>query len=305
MKNNKKYISNLYKLFLLFLMAIAVYFSVSGAPYVANADVGPKPSIRITFNNMGDELCYGTLLSKNESMGPYSAWDGETDYEQIYNDLSLEIWQAFAEYEDADGYYYLQVGWKCSETKNLNWLYYPPNIFKILLYYPESDTFVVSGSYEKYAFDSYYTVNMDGISGAVVGAPLILTAEKSYDYTWEAISLVCRIVITILIEIGIALLFRFKQKKVLTIITVTNVVTQILLNVALNLIRFYNGALAFLIFYFLFEIAVFIIEAIVYGGTFNRVSQTKIPVWKSVLYALISNALSFGAGFVLTIPGIT
>ena len=28
-----------------------------------NADMGPKASVRVNFENMGDELCYGTLLS--------------------------------------------------------------------------------------------------------------------------------------------------------------------------------------------------------------------------------------------------
>ena len=41
--------------------------------------------------------------------------------------------------------------------------YYPPPKFKILLYYPETETFVSSGIYERYAFDTYYTVDMNGM----------------------------------------------------------------------------------------------------------------------------------------------
>ena len=40
------------------------------------ADMGPKPSVQITFKGLGDELCYGTLLSKDISTGPSTAWDG-------------------------------------------------------------------------------------------------------------------------------------------------------------------------------------------------------------------------------------
>ena len=48
-------------------------------PITANADMGPKPSVRITFKNLGDELCYGTLLSSKESTGPASAWNGKEE----------------------------------------------------------------------------------------------------------------------------------------------------------------------------------------------------------------------------------
>ena len=128
----------------------------------ASADTGSEASVRINFENMGDELCYGTLLSKNPSTGPNSAWDGDEDH--IYNELiDLDIWRAFVEYEDADGYYFLQIGWKVNEKKELAWTYYPPDNFKILLYYPETNKYVVSGICERYAFDTYYTVDMAGV----------------------------------------------------------------------------------------------------------------------------------------------
>ena len=41
-------------------------------PRQVHADMGPKPSVHIQFENMDDELCYGTLLCENESTGPAS-----------------------------------------------------------------------------------------------------------------------------------------------------------------------------------------------------------------------------------------
>ena len=60
-------------MFLCTVMVIMIF------PITANADMGPKPSVRITFENLGDELCYGTLLSSRESTGPSSAWDGNEE----------------------------------------------------------------------------------------------------------------------------------------------------------------------------------------------------------------------------------
>lgn len=279
-------------------------------PCTVSADMGPKPSVRITFENMSDEVCYGTLISKTESTGPASVWDGKE--ENIHsNDLDLDIWRAFVEYQDADGYYFLQWGWLCSETKQLNWTYYPPSSFKILLYYPESDTYAVSDIYERYAFDSYFTVDMDGVKiGNVTsdeaGKEAILTADKSYDYTWETISLVCRIVITIILEILIAFLFKFGQKKLLLVIAGINVITQVLLNVSLNIINYTKGSRAFVWNYILLEIAVFAVEAFIYSLLFGKYSKTERHKEKSVRYAFVANACSFAAGlFIATIiPGI-
>ena len=40
-----------------------------------SADMGPKPSTTIDFENMNGEKYYVTLLSESKSMGPYSAYD--------------------------------------------------------------------------------------------------------------------------------------------------------------------------------------------------------------------------------------
>ena len=128
-----------------FLLILCAVMIAVGFPVTVRADMGPKPSVRIRFENMGDELCYGTLLSKTKSTGPASAWDGVESHAKhnenksySYAAFDYETWKVFAEYQDEDGYYFLQEGWKVSETKKIEWTYYPPQSFKILLYYPET-----------------------------------------------------------------------------------------------------------------------------------------------------------------------
>lgn len=112
--------------------------AVSAFPMTVNADMGPKASVRIQFEHMGDELCYGTLLSKEKSTGPASAGWKNGECPEEYMDPG--IWKIFVNYKDPDGYYFLQRSWKVSESKELAWTYYPPGDFKILLYYPETET---------------------------------------------------------------------------------------------------------------------------------------------------------------------
>lgn len=289
------------------------------APVTANADMGPKASVWVQFENMGDELCYGTLLSERESTGPASVWDGTEEYAQhnenenySWAEFDYETWKAFVEYEDPDGYYFLQEGWTVSETKEIAWTYYPPNRFKILLYYPETGNFVSSGIYEKYAFDTYYTVDMDGISiGSVEYNEELSTDERieayrSYNYRVEVFSLIARIAATIAIEMILALLFGFRKKKQLLLLVGVNTVTQVVLNVLLNIINYNSGQWAFVFYYILFELLVFGLEAVVYCAWMNRLSEKVRQGWFYVLYAFVANVVSFVAGIFIAnlLPGI-
>lgn len=295
------------KKFICILVCITIcmtFFSIT-----ASADMGPKPSVRITFEGLGDELCYGTLLSKYDSTGPASVWDGNEEYavhsgNYDWAELDYETWKVFTEYEDSDGYYFLQEGWRVDETKELAWTYYPPTTFKILLYFPESDTFIVSSVYERYAFDSYFTVNMSELSGS--SDNIVIQAEESYDYSWELISLLVRIVITIALEIVIAPLFGYRKKKQIMIIAGINVVTQIILNILLNIINYSSGYMAFTFWYVVFELIVFAIEALIFYFILYKFSDKQQKRYLATVYAFTANILSFGTGFAIAklIPGI-
>lgn len=281
-------------------------------PVTVSADMGPKPSVHIIFENIGDEECYGTLLSKYDSTGPFSVWDGDEDHIYNYDDVDPGVWRAFLEYKDTDGYFFLQRGWCVSESGELAWTYYPPDTFKILVYFPETDTFVVSDIYERYAFDTYYTVDMDGVKiGSVdyddeLSGNDRIDAYRSYNYTVEFVSLVIRIVLTILLEIGIALLFGYRAKNQLGLIAGVNVVTQIVLNVLLNVINYRSGHTAFVLNYFMLELLVFVIEAAVFYTVLPKLADNDKKKWMTVVYALAANVVSFAAGFWLAewIPGI-
>lgn len=293
------------------MMFLCIIMVVLLFPMTVNADMGPKASVRIQFEHMGDELCYGTLLSKEKSTGPASAWDGRTESAQKeYMDPG--IWEIFVNYKDPDGYYFLQRSWKVSESKELAWTYYPPDDFKILLYYPETETFVSSGIYERYAFDTYYTVDMNGVDiGSMeynegMSTSGRLNAYRSYHYRQEILSLLARIALTIAIEMIVALLFGFREKNQLLILIIVNLVTQIVLNVLLNIINYNSGPLAFTAFYALFEIIVFAMEAVLYCKILKKASERQKKNWYYVTYSFAANSVSFGAGFFLAraLPGI-
>lgn len=309
------------------LLAILCAF-LFGSPFTAaerieaSADTGPKPSVRVTFENMGDELCYATLLSKTRSTGPARAWDGTEDGKDIFNGADETVWRAFAEYEDPDGFYFLQWFWRADEKKTLNWTYYPPQIFKILLYYPERTTndgaagnaFCTSDVLERYAFHSYFSVDMRNVQSGTIGTIAKISATKSYDYSAELPGFFVRLFATLGAEILLALIFGLRAKRAFFTVTAANVVTQILLNLLLNVQLRINNIYGIFTLYFFAELGVFLAEAALYCFVLGRrkngendvsgcgKDEKTLAVYSKkrlILYAFTANLVSFCIGLPL------
>ena len=276
---------------------ICIIMAVSMLPLFASADIGPKPSVSVTIEGAAGETYFATLLSERKSTGPASAYDGSYA-RYIADDEEYDIWETFVAYEDSDGYYFLQEFWDCTGKDSFRWGYYPPDPFKILLYFPEQDVFVSTGIYERYAFDTYYKVGLEDFE--------VVSVEKTYDYSLEVMNLAVRIVITILVELLLALLFGLRSKRQLALLTGINVSTQIILNVLLNIINYNKGYFAFVFYYILLELLVLAIEAVVYGAVLRREKYGTVSKTRAIAYAFVANAVSFGAGLWIAqqVPGI-
>lgn len=306
----------------------------------ASADTGPKPSVRVTFENMGDELCYGTLLSKTPSTGPAGAWDGTEDGKPIFNGANETVWRAFTEFKDEDGFYFLQWFRRADENKALNWTYYPPQTFKILLYYPDratesgaadnsaggatrdSETTAASGAFcvsdvlERYAFHSYYFVNMAEIADNTGGAAIPLPVTQGYDYSAEILGFFVRFIITLGVETLLALAFGLRTKRAFLTVLAANGATQVALNILLNVQLHFNNVYEVFPLYFFAELFVFVAEAALYcfifgkrknggenGSADENGGKAAIAYSKKrlILYAFTANLVSFCIGLPLAI----
>ena len=277
---------------------------LSAVPVTARADMGPKPSVQVEFTGVPEgKAYYATLLSEKSSTGPARVWDGTvTDARYHQGEEEYEGWKAFVKYEDPDGFYFLQEVWNCTQKNSMRWGYRPPEVFKIAVFFPESNSYFVTEVLEQYAFDSYFTVDLSQATTAAGSAENLVKAEKSYDYTWELVSLVARVVLTILVELGLAWLFGIRERNDFRFIMTVNVVTQIILNVGLNISNYNSGPWAFVGSYILYEFIVFFVEAVVY----KRKLGNKYGVRKLSAYTFVANVLSFAAGYGIAyvIPGI-
>ncbi len=280
------------------LFAFMLIFTL--LPMTVYADVGPKPSIAIEFEGLEGEVYFVTLLSETDDTGPYSAVStrhNNNDYQE--GDEHYDIWKKFVAYESHDEYFFLQYFKDCSESHSFEWGYYPPSKFKILIYMPKNHSFIESEQiYERYAFDSYFNAEVEGDR---------VVAEKDYQYTSELLSFLVRVLLTLGIEILIALLFGLRQKRILKYIIMVNIITQMGLNILLNIGDYLYGAMLFVMAYVLLEIMVIVVEAMLYTRWFNQTNRhLNIRPWIAPVYAIVANVISFVVGMAIAIklPGI-
>ena len=274
---------------------IACLLMLALLPTAALADMGPKPSVRIGIEGLDpDEPCWGTLLSEEASTGPSRAYDGEN---ARVGEAGEDVWRAFVDYEDPDGYYFLQELWPCSEDGQLWWTYYPPEEFKLLLYFPETGEFVSSGKCSAYAFTSWFDARLsDGE----------LALSKSYDYSGAIVNFAVRCALTIALECAAAyFIFRLRTPGRLKAVAAVNVITQLALNLVVNIIAYLAGSFMIAFRFFLLECLVFAAEGALYDMFFRRAGEP-VPVKRCWALSLVGNLMSYALGLWLAyaVPGL-
>lgn len=247
---------------------------LQNAMIFVRADVGPKPSVTIYIDEApNNQKYYVTLLSEVDQYGPWNHIEVGTNNEAD---------AFFVNYQDKEGFYYLGNAHECSESHTYSWSYYPPNPFKVAIYCPETNYVGVSEITTREAFDGYYHVTYGS-------NPLIIKEEVKLDK--KILSFALRVVLTLIVEILLGLLFGYRKKKEVLTILITNIITQILLNLGLSVVDYYGGWLVWFVLFILGEFVVFLIEAIVYCIVFKDHSR-----WKTIAYALLANILTFILG---------
>ena len=274
---------------------IACLLMLALLPTAAFADMGPKPSVRIGIEGLDpDEPCWGTLLSEEASTGPSRAYDGEN---ARVGEAGEDVWRAFVDYEDPDGYYFLQELWPCSEDGQLWWTYYPPEEFKLLLYFPETGEFVSSGKCSAYAFTSWFDARLSGGE---------LALSKSYDYSGAIVNFAVRCALTVALECAAAyFLFRLRTPGRLKAVAAVNVITQLALNLVVNIIAYFAGSFMIAFRFFLLECLVFAAEGALYDMFFRRAGEP-VPVKRCWALSLVGNLMSYALGLWLAyaVPGL-
>ena len=257
-----------------------------------SADMGPKPGTSITVRPGGGEYAVVTLLAQEESNGPH--WtigpDEEPSSRIAKDEMLTEAWYAFRDYADPDGYHF----WGEIYEGSVTWGYFPPENFKIAVYYPEYGILWVSeDSYERYAFDSDYRLNLPAVGAGAQSGEVDMVLKKTSNLGSELAGFLIRVILTLAMELAVARIFGLTEPGQKKLILRVNLLTQVGLNLLLWGWYFFDGPLAAMVRLILAEILVLVVESIIYLRKLRREESRG----RIVGYTILANLASVTLGF--------
>ena len=264
----------------------------------AFADFGPKPSVVVEFENAGDQEYYVTLVAKEDQLGsPYSRITTE-DQREIDN---VAVWNSLVAFEDPDGMVFAGNVQKLTGDGAYVWGYYPPSEFRVLIYFPDTDSFVESSEIlEQYAFDSYYQVDFADMPENWNSAVGTFPVMRKYNVLWQVVAFLLRLAVTVVIESLLAVCFGFTSKRQLLLVLAVNCATQLAMN--LLILDESVGLFVFYVLqYALIEVGVILAEGLVYCLALPKLATPEQNRnIHPIAFAFFGNVASFSLGFLLS-----
>ena len=275
-------------------LILAVLLLLPVVAVTASADCGPKPSTLISVRTGGGEYCVVTLLAREENNGPH--WPVEADEEPSdrikQDEMLLESWNAFLDYRDPDGYHF----WGEIYEGAVAWGYFPPENFKIAVYYPGYDVLWVSeDSYDRYSFHSDFRLNLPAVGAGARSGEVDMVVRRTSDLPSEMAGLLFRVILTLAVELAMARVFGFREKEQRKVILRVNLLTQVGLNLLLWGWYYFDGPLAAMVRLILAEIVVLVVE----GAIYLRKLRLEESRGKILVYTILANLASVVVGFLL------
>lgn len=264
----------------------------------AFADFGPKPSVVVEFENAGDQEYYVTLVAKEDKLGsPYSRVTAEDQPETD----DIAIWNRLVAYEDPDGMVFAGNVQKLTGDGAYVWGYYPPSEFRVLIYFPDTDSFVESSEIlEQYAFDSYYQMDFNDLPEKWNDAVAAIPVTRKYNLLWQITAFLLRLAVTVAVECLLAVLFGFKGKRQMLLVLAVNCATQLAMN--LLILDESVGLFVFYVLqYALIEVGVILAEGLVYCLALPKLATPEQNRnIHPIAFAFFGNVASFSLGFLLS-----
>lgn len=264
----------------------------------AFADFGPKPSVVVEFENAGDQEYYVTLVAKEDKLGsPYSRVTDEDEQ----HDVNIDVWNRFMHYENPDGMVFAGNVQKLTGDGAYVWGYYPPSEFRVLIYFPDTDSFVESSEIlEQYAFDSYYQMDFNDLPENWNDAVAAIPVTRKYNLLWQITAFLLRLAVTVAVECLLAVLFGFKGKRQMLLVLAVNCATQLAMN--LLILDESVGLFVFYVLqYALIEVGVILAEGLVYCLALPKLATPEQNRnIHPIAFAFFGNVASFSLGFLLS-----
>lgn len=167
-----------------------------------------------------------------------------------------------------------------------------PKIFKIIIIDKTTNAVYVTNVKTQKAFNSSIDIDLNKVNNHESFTNFTIVDSKVninevHDVKSGVIGIILRIVLTILIELFILYLFKYRNKKSFINVGITNFVTQFILSVVLFLVYYMSCSLIYVVALVIGEIIVVSIETIYYSITLKEQSKKT-----AILYGIVSNIVT-------------
>ncbi|MBC8538376.1 hypothetical protein H8693_05445 [Christensenellaceae bacterium NSJ-63] len=287
-----------------FRIFLCICLSLVLVPLSVSANAPPPaPGVYIRFEGLEDASYFAAYLSSDpEDAENALQYSDDADDSRSLPDVEYDIFRKFNAYSDPDGFVFTNKIAQCG-SKQFFYFEYPPETFKILLYMPEIDGYICSEPISYDASQDYLVMAVTGWEGAFTApenlSVQVYPSQPPPNYGRIFKNIFARIALTLVLETGIALLYKFREKKQILVIVLVNIGTQLLLNLAIWL---FSSSVMYLGSLFFLEFCVFIAETALYIAFLPKVSKNDISPWKILGYTACANFISLIVGGILCIP---
>ncbi len=271
------------KVFRVLFIAVTVFYLLIAFGSSVKADMGPKPSIKLTVVNASDDY-YVALLDCYPN-------EDRTNSELKLDNVTDESVNAYLEEFVYDRWHFFQspVGnnvFHSTEEGVYDFTYSVPNPFRVVLISADG-TVKVSEEFTKEEYNAVCTY--DAASGKI-------TEYRTNRIARRVIYTAICYILTILIELGVLAAFGYPFNKFNIIcFFMINTITNIPYNIVIA--NMSKGGIALIVFSFLMECLIFVVEALFYLFTIKYKDGT-VHHKRNLFYSIAANAASAAFGFV-------
>ncbi len=279
------------KKIIVFLLMIGLTFSLYTVR--VHADIGPKATADIKVIGIDQNYYFDILIYYNENISALEGDDLSHGIEQYYqNDYPVDVLNG---YQDEDGYASRTLSYRggapahllrvngSDDTYRIGY-FHAPDEFKVAIV-TEDGVLLTSEVIHRKLFSSKMTYDVSGVDLTYDQSGVGIIQEH-IPYTHMSISLIIRVILTVLIEL-LVLVFIFKYQSIrsMKLVGFVNVFTQTGLTVLMMLGYYFWGSIFGLIGMLLLgEVIVFVVEMIVYAIWLEEKGR-KVAIF----YGLVAN----------------
>lgn len=298
------------------LIAVFVAFS----PLWVSADMGPKPSVKVSIDVTDyDGIYFAFFVCNADQVMLRRTPSLQEIREKIAQSTSdgnieeAEEWEVFRDYYETalpaavrnvnETLAAQEGGWRVMSDldaatniaqlpvspKDLYWTYYAPSEFRVVVVL-EDGRYYLTQPTRRGAFESFYELEVNVTAQSADDLVMKFDAKG-----WRfAVQMAVRVILTIAVELLIAIPFiGFKRRRPYAIMAITNAVTNLVLNAIFICLDYFNGfqIINYMVPLWIAEVVVCAIEAAVYCFTIKDV-----PKWRLITYAIVANVSSYMLG---------